>query len=756
MKRRIGIVTPWYGADAVGGAETVARELAARLAEEHTVTVLTTTARAFLADWDVGYYPPGLEQAPTYEVKRFPVDARDASAFNALNARLLGLSPAAWPDIPLIDEPTDAFIDESINSLALEAYLREDAVRHHDALIFLPYLYGVVVRGIEAYPGPAHLLPCLHDEAYARLPRIRAAFHRATTLLMNSAGEAELALRLYGPGILHKMSVIGLGIETESSSEVAPPDAVAPYVVYVGRRDRTKNVDFLVDTFRRYRRNANGHALSLVLAGPGDGSYDDRDNGVVDLGFVDPGVKGALIAGAVGLAQPSVNESYSRVIMEAWGKQKPVAVHAACLATAMAVDACRGGLSAASAEEWLDVFETFERGPSEELAAMGIRGQRYAQQFADWSHVVPTLLRAIFGRRPAPPNGKRIDQFVQTLEFGDAISDYALHVRHRLHELGYASDIVAEGMGPLVADEAIEFAPGAFAQTDALIYHHSIASKATRAIVGFPGPKTLVYHNITPAKFFEPYVPAFAELLAGGRAATGPLLAHFDRLVADSDFNADELRELTTKPVRTIPVVVDFRRFDCLPDPGVLAARAEVVSVLFVGRVSPSKGIARLIDAFEAYLCANPSAHLTIVGRYDPADRYYQELEMTLLMRRMERAVTFAGLVDEAQLTAYYASADIFVSLSEHEGFCVPLVEAMFFDVPILALGATAVPETLGEAGVMIDARTPIEEIGALMRLLGEDPELRAQVIAAQRRRRSFYLPDVGERRLDAMIAELV
>jgi len=754
--RHIAIVTPWYGDDAVGGAETVARELAARLAQTCEVTILTTTSRAFLSAWDEPFYAEGETRDCGYTVARFAVDPRDRAAFDAINADLLALDPANWRELGMRAPQTNAFIDDSINSRALERHLRVEATSRYDAVIFLPYLYGVIVRGIEAYPGPAHLLPCLHDEAYARLPRIEAIFHRAASLLMNSAGEAELALRLYGPGIVHKMTVIGLGIERETQPGILPPDIAGPYMLFVGRRDATKNVDWLIETFHAYRANGSDRSLALVLAGPGERSYDDRENGIVDLGFVSAETKRSLIAAARGLVQPSLNESYSRVVMEAWLERRPVAVQRACLATAIAVEASGGGFAAESAEEWSRVFAAFEGGPDEPLLEMGARGEAYAREYADWERVIPHLLDTLFGRADAPrKRGKRIDQFVQTLEYGDAISDYALHIRNRLRTLGYDSDIFAEGIGPRVAGEAISFYDRSFDDASAVIYHHSIASKATQTIAALGVPKALIYHNITPAHFFAPHAPGFAELLDIGRAQTPPLLPRFNALVADSEFNAEELREMTHAPVRTIPVVVDFRRFDRMPDQRVFARRFHGTNVLFVGRVSPSKGIAKLIDAFEAFLCLDPHAHLSIVGRYDPADRYYESLMRTVFERRLEEAVTFTGLVDEAELTAYYRSADVFVSLSEHEGFCVPLVEAMFFELPIVALGTTAIPETLGEAGLMVDEKTTAEEIGALIHAVCGTPKLRERVVAAGRRRRTYYLPDAGERRIDALIEAL-
>ena len=192
-----------------------------------------------------------------------------------------------------------------------------------------------------------------------------------------------------------------------------------------------------------------------------------------------------------------------------------------------------------------------------------------------------------------------------------------------------------------------------------------------------------------------------------------------------------------------------------MPDPSLMQKRFFGIHLLFVGRVSPSKGIAALLDAFEAYLCFKDEAHLSIVGRFNPADDYYRQLRDSVIERRMEKSVTFAGLVDDETLTAYYRTADVFVTLSEHEGFCVPLVEAMFWDIPIVALGTTAIPETLGPAGIVLDPSATPLEIGALFHTIFSDLNLRLTMIEAQRKRRTFYFPEAGERLLDGLISEL-
>jgi glycosyltransferase involved in cell wall biosynthesis len=758
MRNRIGLVTPWYGDEAVGGAESLVRELATRLARTHEVTILTTTSRAFLSEWDESYFAAGVTRENGYTVNRFRVDQRKKALFDAVNSALLELPIERWDELRLRSEETAAFIDESINSRELELYLREHASNKHDAVIFAPYLYGVIVRGIEHYPGRAHLLPCLHDEAYARLPRIQGAIHRAATLLMNSAGEAELALRLYGPGVLQKMTVIGSGIDfpETTTNGALPPGLPSEMFLYVGRRDITKNVDMLVDAYHDYRK-AVARPAALVLAGPGDGSYDDRARGVYDLGFIHAELKHTLYQSAIALLQPSTNESYSRVIMEAWLERKPVVVHGACLATSMAVERAGGGDVAHDKAGFTRAMTRLQKLSAGERSDLGAAGESYAREFADWSHVLTRLERAIGAAEPSENIGaKRIDQFVQTLEYGDAISDYAQRIRHRLRQLGYASDIYSEGIGPKVLNEAIPFESALLKKAAGLIYHHSIASAATETVINLPVKKALVYHNITPPEFFEGYDPTFAGLLSRGREQTAEILPKFDRLIADSEFNAEELRNMSDQPVSTIPVIVDFRRFDVLPDPTVMARNFHGISILFVGRVSPSKGLLSLVDAFESYVCFNPDARLNIVGRYNPADRYFKKLSNTIIERRLEKNISLIGTVTEAELCAYYRTADLFITLSEHEGFCVPLVEAMYFNIPILALGATAIPETLGPGGLMVDNVTEPLEIGALIHQIFADRDLRVKILQAQQQRRVFFEPDIAERRLDSFVREFI
>ncbi len=753
-RRRVAIVTPWYGEESHGGAELLARELAVRLAEQDEVTVLTTTSRSFLAEWDANYYKPGKKREGNHSVVRFPICIRDRERFQRLNDELLTTPRAEWSRLRDRRTKTDPFIDESINSTGLERHLASKARFLYDRVLFLPYLYGVVVRGIEAYPGPAYLIPCLHDEVYARIPRIEDAIHRARALLFNSVGEAELAIRLYGPGIVYKSHVIGTGVAPHGVAPSRIPVA-SRYFLYLGRREPEKGAKFLVDLFRQRNQGGLSDRAALVLAGPGAASYDDPNYGIYDLGFVDEGTKRGLLRNALALLIPSVYESYSRVMMEAWLEGTPVVAHAHCLPTACAVRDSGGGFVAATTEEWLKVLACIEYMNSEQREALGRKGIVYTSEHADWQKTIDRL-RKVFDadqiRAQRAP--RRVDQVMEGFDSGDAISQQALFIREQLRRRGLASDIYAVRVPPRCKD-ALQLRGSVQNIADAIVYHHSIGSNA--AWVSLQAPrKALVYHNVTPARFFAPYLPGVARQLEQGRAQLAAMASEFDLIIADSEYNASELRELgINRPLRTIPALDDFSRFDVTPNRRVTRTGRGGVW-LFVGRIAPNKGIAALIDAFEAYLALDEGAVLFIVGKYDQGDPYFRELNQTLAERHLDPYVTFTGFVEAAGLASYYRTATVFVCLSEHEGFCVPIVEAMFFDVPVIAKGVAAIAETLGPAGILLQSDADCCDVAAAVYAVHRDEELRCRLIETQREYRRKFLPKVVGSLIDEAVTSLL
>jgi glycosyltransferase involved in cell wall biosynthesis len=692
---KVGIIIPWFGRDLKGGAEQQAWQIASRLAARgHEIEVLTTCCRSHQEDWGTNHLVAGTFQEPEgFLVRRFPVDPRDRALFDRVCADLLRLDPGQLkPGVsPVSRAESEIFAHELIKSEKLMAFLSEYR-SHYDSFLFLPYLYGPILQGIEIVRDRAILQPCLHDEAYAYLPQVAHAFYRARRLFFNSEGEQELALRLFGPAIWKKSHIIGEGVEVAESTNpsnsgngASNPGENGRYLLYLGRKDPGKNTPLLLRAFGRFRAVRPNSNLALVLAGTGSPGMATPPR-TVDFGVVSNEKKGDLLRHCLALVQPSQNESFSRVMMEAWFHEKPVAVHARCGATAIPVRLNEGGWLADSEDDWAKLFVELDRTPDIELRQRGENGKRYAAIAADWEKVMDRYEAALSFPSPTPAlsvsqNGDRlaINQFLPNLSYGDAISNQVIWIRDRLREAGLNSDIFVHFIDPKVASECRLFNVEELHRSTAAIYHHSIGADMTAELIKFPGPKCLVYHNITPGHFFQPYRPAFAQIVDQGRKDLAELAKHFKDSVGVSVFNANELAENGFHRPGVLPLPIDVDRLATAPDPDVMGELQDGrTNILFVGRFAPNKKQDDLIAAFAEYLRHDPEARLILVGRPEQADRYMTHVLNRITELDLAQSVLLPGTVDNAQLAAYYRTAHLFWSMSEHEGFCVPLIEAMF------------------------------------------------------------------------------
>ncbi len=338
----------------------------------------------------------------------FPVDTRDRVAFNRANTVLTTMPRIGLHgDRNVLDAvQTRAFVGENINSKALLAHLRDHGTAY-DAVIFVPYLYGPTLAGVPLVADRAFLIPCVHDEAYAYLEPVRAAFDAVQGVLFNSVGEEETATAIYGPGLLAKSRVIGHAVEP-----VPPPatpisiGSFAPhrsrYVLYLGRQDASKNIDFLIESFRAFRERRVASSLQLVLAGPRGSAH--TGDGILDLGAVSEPAKAALLTYARALAQPSIHESFSRHSTNRGTRARPVLVHGECRATARAVEDAGGGWIGSSLEEWVRMFAAVDESADDAIDALGERGWAAALDNGAWDVVARRTLDAIAARL-APPAG---------------------------------------------------------------------------------------------------------------------------------------------------------------------------------------------------------------------------------------------------------------------------------------------------------------------------------------------------------------
>jgi glycosyltransferase involved in cell wall biosynthesis len=348
-----------------------------------------------------------------------------------------------------------------------------------------------------------------------------------------------------------------------------------------------------------------------------------------------------------------------------------------------------------------------------------------------------------------------VNQWVPAAHKGDAIGDSARRVRSLLRAMGHESDLYALTIDDGLKHDVRPFGDQAATRGDLTIFHYALPSPMTAAFAALESGRVLQYHNVTPASYFAPYDPALFRLASLGRQELATLVGQVDLALGDSEFNRHELETLGFARTGVFPIAVDTAR---ITQPAVRPALERIlddglVNFLFVGRIAPNKKIEdhiRLAEVYKRYIDAY--YRFIFVGRYDVVPRYYATIRALMAeYRLLHDRFIFTGPIPDEELAVYYRHAAVYISLSEHEGFCVPLVEAMAADVPVLAYAAAAVPDTLGGAGVQF-APKDLEYAGELLGALAFDDSLRADVIAGQRRR----LADFGDGRITRELAAVI
>lgn len=387
---RIAYVSPRYTPRSAGGAEVLIQSWAERMAGRgHRSEVLTTCARDHIA-WD-NEYPPGVESVNGVTVRRFPIDRRDRPLQLALQDRI-----NAGRVLGRAEE--EAWINAGAQSDALCAYIRERA-DDFDAFVFAPYLFGVTYNGLRLVPEKAVLVPCLHDEPYAYLRIIRDLFLSAAAVFFNTETELALARRIM-PLDPAKARVVGMGIA--GPPRMAPEEFRRkhgidfPYLLYAGRREGGKSTPLLVEYFRHFRRYG-GRDLGLVLMGTGEvGIRREETARLVDLGYLPEEEKWNGYAASLAFCQPSVNESFSIVLLESWLAGRPGLVNAFCPVT---VDHClksNGGLFFRDYYEFEECLRYLLDRPAD-TDRLGANGRAYVRQNFSWETVLDRLEEGLAG-----------------------------------------------------------------------------------------------------------------------------------------------------------------------------------------------------------------------------------------------------------------------------------------------------------------------------------------------------------------------
>jgi L-malate glycosyltransferase len=354
----------------------------------------------------------------------------------------------------------------------------------------------------------------------------------------------------------------------------------------------------------------------------------------------------------------------------------------------------------------------------------------------------------------------RIDHVIPSLASRDAIGGHVMQLRDLLRSRGYQSDIYYGNASSDRLDDGLPVSrlgdrPSA---GRVLLYQLSIGSGVADIFRGRSERKFVNYHNITPADLLEAWMPSVGEEVRLGRAQLRDLASVTEFAIADSEFNERELQAAGYRSTTTVPLLIDLDGFAGSPDRALAARLADQkadggADLLFVGKVSPHKGQHDLVKALAAYRrLYDPKARLHLVGgsisdEYQLAvERFAQELDLL-------DAVEIAGSVTHEELIAYYAASDVFVCLSNHEGFCVPLLESMYHRLPIVAYTNTAVPETVRGAGLILPNKEPARVAAAIDRVVRDDQLRTTLAQAASARVGTFALPRVQDGFLSALEA---
>lgn len=327
----------------------------------------------------------------------------------------------------------------------------------------------------------------------------------------------------------------------------------------------------------------------------------------------------------------------------------------------------------------------------------------------------------------------RVHQVLATLGYGDAIGHETLGIQRVLRGAGYQSEIFVETADPRLEDLTIDYREmvGNIAPDDILIHHFSIGSRASRTAYALPGRMVLVYHNITPPEYFLGVHKDLVKLCFRGRRELTAYIPRCELALGDSEYNRAELEGLGFPNSAVLPVVPDFVHLHGTDSRIAAAFDDEWTNVVFVGRVIPNKKFEDVIRAFHVYRTRhNLRARLLLVGSYGGFEKYLAMLH-ALVAKLGTPDVHFLGHVSNEELSSIYDVADLFLCASEHEGFCVPLIEAFYKRVPVLAYAATAVPATMDGGGVLYHTKDPLE-VARLMDAVLDDARLEEGVLASQ------------------------
>jgi glycosyltransferase involved in cell wall biosynthesis len=352
-----------------------------------------------------------------------------------------------------------------------------------------------------------------------------------------------------------------------------------------------------------------------------------------------------------------------------------------------------------------------------------------------------------------------VEHFLPAFHYGDAVGNSTLSFHRFLEAKGIQSRIIAMTIDECLKDRATFFkdykdhpTPGSLK-----ILHFAIPSELTDFFLQVGGKKAMIYHNITPPEFFVGFSDDLARFTHEGRKHLERLNDCFDISIADSSYNADELRALNFKNVKTFPLTINMDDYQVSFNTAYYnLLKDERKNIIFVGRITPNKKIEDLIKVlffYKKYL--SPSIRLIVAGNTQTLPKYFHAVrDLASRFYLTSEDIVFTGHLPFDELLAVYRLGDVFLSMSEHEGFCLPLIESCYFNVPAAAYDAGAVAETLGGSGMLFKEKK-YDEVAALLEKILFDEALNKRLKTLQAQRLESYKNDSRPEKLFALLEDL-
>ena len=338
-----------------------------------------------------------------------------------------------------------------------------------------------------------------------------------------------------------------------------------------------------------------------------------------------------------------------------------------------------------------------------------------------------------------------IHQFLTSYSYGDAIGNEALEIRNYLREKGYESDIFVLFYHPKYSDQVINYLEydKYSSEENIVIYHFSIGSKITKKFLRIPDKKVIIYHNITPHHFFLDYHRILAKDCYKGRVELKSLSDKVDLALGDSEYNESELKEAGFKETGVLPLVMNFEKFNAPAIPVFNDMFSDgKTNILYVGRIIPNKKVENVIRIFHLYnKYFNKNSRLFIVGENRGFERYYSAL-LNMVDKFKVKNIHFTGHIPEDELISYFKLADIYLHMSEHEGFCAPVPEGFFLNIPVIAYNEGAVKETMNKGGILLNKKEFLKT-AALIDKIVSDKGLREKILKTQKESLKKYFKNL-------------